>query len=30
MRGTNVTAVITVIPRLPDGVRDLEFVMNHS
>lgn len=28
--GTNVTAVVSVIPGLPDGIRDLEFVMNHS
>lgn len=28
--GANVTAVVSVIPRLPDGIRDLEFVVNHS
>lgn len=28
--GTNITAVVPVIPCLPDGVGDLELVMNHS
>lgn len=28
--GTNVTAVVLVIPRLANGVGDLEFVVNHS
>lgn len=28
--GTNVTAVVPVIPCLPDGVGDLELVMNYS
>lgn len=30
VRGTNVTAVVSVIPCLPDGVGDLELVVNHS
>ena len=28
--GTNVTAVVPVIPCLPDGIGDLELVVNHS
>lgn len=30
VRGTDVTAVVSVIPSLPDGVGDLELVVNHS
>lgn len=30
VRGANVTAVVSVIPCLPDGVGDLELVVNHG
>lgn len=30
VRSTNVTAIVLVIPSLPDGVGDLELVVNHS